>query len=330
MRVLLTYGVLMPGGCERRMGDIVRWLIDHGDEAWIAANIPRFDGVRLLVEQCGVPLDRMFFFEDNGGAIRASSMSIWINKIAKRVKADVVDVQWHPGYEQIEYPCPAVATLHGIVGAPPPSIFQGVVAVEDRLVNGSHYKHGAAVVWNWVNLRRFPFREELGEGICSAGREFKGINVRKVLLHYDKVIDGYGTPAEPDQEWPITYHWHGFQDLAEVFPRYRVVLASAQTAMEAMAAGRLVIAGQTPHVNMASVKPAGFLVVPANVETLAQQSFAYCEEEPSALEVWLDCKHALEHDMLEERRALRAWVEERHNIDTQIAQIREYYEEVAG
>ena len=29
MRVVFSYGVIGGGGCEKRMGDLVRWLIDN-------------------------------------------------------------------------------------------------------------------------------------------------------------------------------------------------------------------------------------------------------------------------------------------------------------
>lgn len=330
---MLAYGVLTGGGCERRMGDICRWLLDQGHEAWIAASVFDALGEAVIHGQCGVPLNRVLYYTTGEGGFRAPTMQDWVREVLIEKQIDLIDVQWYPGFEQVAYPCAAVATIHGITSRPPSDIFQGVIAVEDRIIDGHGYRHGAPVIWNWVNLRRFPFQEQLGEGVCFAGRAFKAINARKILQHYDGPIDGYGTSSAPQLDMPDAFRWHGFADLAEVFPRYRVVLASAQTAMEAMAAGRSVIAGQALHLpNMGTYKPEGCLVTPDNVDSLARaNSFSYRRGyEPSAWEVWADCQTALEEDRLEERRALREWVEVHHNIETQCGRILDFYREVAG
>lgn len=333
MRVLLAYGVITGGGCERRMGDLCRYLLDEGHEAWIAASTFDALGEAVLHGQCGVPLNRVLYYAHPDGGFRAPFMQDWIAQIVREREIDLVDVQWHPGFDPVKWDCPSIATIHGVTSRPPASIFDGVIAVEDRIIDGDAYKHGAAVIWNWVNLRRFPFREELGEGICFAGRAFKAVNVRKLLQYYDGPVDGYGTSTAAQLDMPDAWRWHGFADLAEVFPRYRIVFASAQTAMEAMAAGRFVIAGQSLHLqHMGTHRPEGCLVTPDNVGALARaNSFSYRRGyEPTSREVWADVQTALENDMPEERRALRAWVEERHSLEVQCGKIVEYYRQVAG
>jgi len=333
VRIILAYGVITGGGCERRMGDLCRWLLDNGHEAWILAS--QFDalGEAVVHGQCGVPIDHVLYNVTGEGGWHYGSMAEFVGAKVKELGADLVDVQWYPGFDPIHWKCPAVATIHGITTRPPPAIFSGVIAVEDGIVDGSAYRSGAPVIWNWVNLRRFPFREELGEGLCFVGRAFKAVNVRKVAHFYDGPIDGYGTSTAPQGDMPANWRWYGFTDLATVFPRYRVAFASAQCAMEAMAAGRLVIAGQSLHLpNMGTFHPEGCLVTPENVDALARaNSFSYRRgSEPTAWDVWADVQTALGNDMLEERRALREWIEERHNIDVQCGRILDFYQEVTG
>lgn len=333
MRILLTYGVLTGGGCERRMGDLVRWLLDNGDEAWIAANVIWNLGRDVLFGQCGVPEDRVLLWgpEGNDPQTWPALGGDWIRQQVSATGADVVDVQWHPGYSLDTYSCPAVATIHGAVGAPPPSVFEGVISVQDEIIDGGAYRQGAPVIHNWVNLSRFPFTEQLGEGICHIGRGFKAENAVKILEHYDGVVDAYGSLMDPLLDPPKGWRWQGWCDPAEVMPRYRVVLGTAQVAMEAMAAGRHVICGQTPHVNTPDMYSEGRLVAPANVEALARVQFAYrFGHELKSLAVWQAAQYALANERLEDRRALRAWIEEHHSLDGQCRRIRDYYEEVVS
>ncbi len=111
---------------------------------------------------------------------------------------------------------------------------------------------------------------------------------------------------------------------------YRVVFASAQVALESMAAGRLVIAGQ----NFFNTVPAGCLVTPDNVEHLAMNQFYSWDRGNISLrhatseEVYAEFQRAMMNDFTEERWALRQWVEENHDQNTQIGKIRDFYQEI--
>lgn len=329
MRVLLSYGVLTGGGCERRMADLCRWLLDNGDEAWIIASTFDALGESVIHGQCGVPLDRMLYY-NTGDGFRCEYIQDYIADMITKLGIDIIDVQWHPGYSPFPYPCKAIATMHGVSTPPPNNIFQGVLDVEGLSLPANRWTH-TAVIWNWVNLRRFPFREDLGEGICFAGRAFKNINVKKILPYYEGIIDGYGTSSCPQPPMPANWHWKGFADLAEVYPKYRIVFASAQAAMEALAAGRLVIAGQTLHLaNIEGLVPQGCLVTADNIEELSKvHSFGYKQApEPTAEEVWAEVQKALANDYFDERWRMRQWMEERHSMDKQCGQIKAFYERV--
>jgi hypothetical protein len=326
MNVLLVYGVVTGGGCERRMGDIAAWLNAHGDQCHIACSQMDALGEAVLFGQCDVSHRQIHYYVTGEGGFQTPFMCDWIDRLVVETQADIIDVQWHPGFEQHPYAVPAVATLHGRSSIPPPSIFDGVISVDRDRPNPEHYRAGCPVIYNWVNLPRFPFNEEPGVGICFAGRAFKNINARKLLPFVDR-IDGYGISNAPQTNMPENWHWHGFEDLARVFPKYQVVIGTAQVALEAMAAGRFVICGQSPHLPGMEVVAEGRLVTPGNVEELAQWQFSYrMPPEPTAEEVLAEL---LSIDRLEYpasiRRGLRDWVEQNHNIDTQVGAICDYY-----
>jgi hypothetical protein len=313
------------------MGDLCRWLLDNGDDCYILASTFDALGEAVLHGQCGVPLDRVIYY-NTGNGFYCDHIQDFFHEHLVKLGCDLVDVQWFPGYDVVPFPCKAVATMHGVTSAPPPSIFSGIIAVEAGLGFPAAWKHYATVM-NWVNLHRFPFLEKLGEGLCFGGRAFKNINVRKVLPFYQGAIDGYGTSNAPQMNMPPNWRWHGFADLAQVFPKYRIVFGSAQVAMEAIAAGRLVIAGQSLHLPagaMGGLVPEGCLVTPANIEQQAlEHSFGYRHgKEPTAEEVWAEVQKALANDFTEERKAMRGWIEERHSMDVQCGRIRNFYEEV--
>ena len=331
MRLALIYGVLTGGGAERRLGDLCRYLLDNGDDCFILASTFDALGEAVIHGQCGVPLDRVIYYNTGDGFFCDHIQDFFEGKV-RDLGIDLVDVQWFPGYDVVPFPCKAVATIHGISSCPPPSIFSGLISVEDGLGFSQAWKH-YEVIWNWVNLRRFPFQEKLGEGLCFGGRAFKNINVRKVLPFYNGMIDGYGTSNAPQTNLSPNWRWHGFADWAEKVPNYRVAFGSAQVVMESIAAGRLVIAGQSCHLPqsaMGDLVPEGKLVMPDNIESLSRaNSFSYRHgREPLPEEVWAEVQKALANDFTEERRVMRQWIEERHSMDTQCSKIRAFYSRV--
>lgn len=330
MRVLLYYGLLAGGGCERRMGDLCRWLLDAGDECWIVASGAYDTALTILCGHCRVPANRILYMPPGG------VFEDFLNETAANLEADVIDHQWWgAGIPKDGFAKPAICTLHGLVTPPPAGYYKGIISVET--LHDEHAMRALTpnyqVIWNWVNLDRFPFREELGESAAFFGRSFKMINAFKVAEHWPGMIDCYGMASEALPEFPPNMEWHGFADTAEVMPRYRVIFGSAQVVLEAMAAGRFVIAGQGYFIDTV---PAGHLVTPENVDALAQNQF-YCErrgdpelKERTSLEVYADFQWAMENDLPEERRYLRQWVESYHSMDTQCGRIRQLYEECIG
>ncbi len=316
------------------MGDICSWLLRNGDEAWIAGATCDDQCMTMLVQQCGVPANRIILmdpggrFEDFGG------------DVCYRLDADLVDVQWAIQIPAGGFPCAAIATMHGAVSMPPPTIFQGAISVEESAQQRHRFAHlglPLAEVLNWCNTARFPFRERLGEGVVFIGRSFKMVNVRKVAPLYAGRIEAYGTvtAAEHIASLPANVEWRGVCDSAAVMPQARVVIGCAQVALEAMAAGRWVLCGQNLHLSpevLVDTVPEGRIVRPANVaEISAAGQFNYRRPpEPRAEEVLAELEWALAHDAPEERRALRDWVEERHSLEAQVRKIRAFYREVAG
>ena len=330
MRVILYYGLLAGGGCERRLGDLCRWLLDNGDEAWIVCSGAYDTALTILCGHCGVPVNRILHLPPG------KDHAEFLNETAADLQADVIDHQWWgAGIPASGFEKPTVCTLHGLVVSPPSGYYRGILSVET--LHDEHRMRTLAphygVVYNWANLRRFPFHEQLGEGAAFFGWAFKLVNAYKVAEHWTGTIDCYGMVSDAIPELPPNMIWHGFADTAGVMPRYRVVFGSAQVVLEAMAAGRQVIAGQGYFIDTI---PAGHLVTPANVDALAQNQF-YCErrgdpelKERTSAEVYADFQEAMANDRLEERRQLRRWVESYHSMDVQCQRIRDFYEECIG
>jgi len=51
MRIGLVFGILSSGGCERRMAELGRVLMDRGDEVYILANAHYGQGPPFLEER---------------------------------------------------------------------------------------------------------------------------------------------------------------------------------------------------------------------------------------------------------------------------------------
>jgi hypothetical protein len=334
MRVLYYYGTVSGGGCERRMGDLCRWFLDNGDEAWIVGSKANDMGYAMLHGQCGVPPSRTIWMHDE---VPGGSIEEFIMAMAQELKADIIDHQWWgmgipTSWEGIK----AVATLHGYVGLPHSPFYDGVISVEDLPLAHEAFAMAPKVrtIWNWANLERFPFREELPDDKAAfIGRAFKTINAKKVAwMKRDLTIDCFGTaPAGLGNDWPDNMRWYGYAKPEDIIYNYRVIFASAIAALEALAAGRLVIAGQT-YANRA---PWGHLVRPCHLEDMSRDQFAskghprhHDAKEPSAEEVLREFEEAMAGDHLEMRRENRAYIEEHHSKDGQCQRVRDFYEEV--
>jgi hypothetical protein len=306
------------------MGDLCRWLNEHGDDCWIVAGGIDNIGLTILTGQCGLPMDRIRIMP------AGDRLEDFIIDQITRLEIDLVDHQWWgAGIPDHGWPVPTIATIHGRVPLPPPSFYRGILSVE-TLVEHRHLRARARFyreVWNWVDLERFAFQPELGEDACFLGRSFKLVNAIKVAKHWEGSIDCYGIATTELLDMGNHLRWKGFADPAEFLPRYRVVFASAMCALEAMAVGRSVIAGQ----DFQETVPAGELITPENVAQLAKWQFytngnSQCEV-PSD-EVYRTFMRAMREERLQERIDLREWVEDHHSIDGQIGKIQDFYREV--
>ena len=223
-----------------------------------------------------------------------------------------------------------IYTLHGCAQPIPDLTFDGILSVESVELPfpiqhaNQHFRH----VNNWVDTERFPFQKQLGEGACFIGRNFKTVNVMKVAAYWDGVIDCYGIAEASMANWPPNMRWMGYGDPAEILPRYRVVFGSAQVALEALAVGRFVIAGQNYIF-----PPAGMLVTPQNIAKLADYQFYTNQRGPKSVEptgeqVYAEFQRAMADDNPKARWKMRQYVLEHHDPDIQMDKVRDFYEEV--
>ena len=335
MKIVFAYGVLTGGGAEKRMGDLSRWLLDNGDEAWIVASNISDNGISMMAQQCGFPVNRIRVMEACGNYEKHTI------QVAEEVGADIIDVQWVDCVPSFA-PCALTYTMHGRTQPVPVNApFLGILSVEHIVPNDPLHRAAPVVrsVLNWADTEKFAYRDELPEdGVCWIGRLFKAVgddalpgNVVKVAPYYKGMIDCYGTvhAASELDKLPPNARWLGYVKPEEVIYNYRVVLATAICALEALAAGRLVIAGQ-PYDG----RPAwGRLVRPKLLDTLALQQFAsilfpHDLADPSPEAVYAELADALENDFTEERRRCRQYVEEYHSLNGQCAKVRAFYEEV--
>ena len=281
MNIVFSYGVIGGGGCEKRMGDLVRWLLANGDEAWIVGSCITGEGRSQLFDQQGVPPDRIIVWESNREQYPgAHDFGDFVEHVCRALRGDILDIQY-TNTIPTKAPCHMIFTMHGMGQPIPFMTFDGILSVESMgppiQFASQHFTH----VNNWVDTRRFPFQRQLGEGACFMGRNFKTVNALKVASLWDGTIDCYGIAEVPIADYPHNMRWLGYADPAEVMPRYRVVFGSAQVALEALSCGRLVIAGQ--HYVDA---PAGILVMPENLALLVDNQFykigrASCRERVS-------------------------------------------------
>jgi len=330
MNIVFSYGVIGGGGCERRMGDLVRWFLANGDEAWIVGSCINVDGRSQLFDQQGLPPERIIVWESHREQYpEAHDFGDFVEHVCRALRADILDIQY-TNTIPTKAPCRMIFTMHGMGQPIPLMTFDGILSVESMAPPIQFTDQPFAHVNNWVDMTRFSFQRKLGEGACFMGRNFKTVNALKVASLWDGTIDCYGIAEVPIEDYPHNMRWLGYTDPAETLPRYRVVFASAQVALEALAVGRFVIAGQ--HYVW---PPAGLLVTPGNIRLLADNQFYTVERssniaEPSAEEVYVEFQQAMKDDAPRERQYMSQYVRDNHDPDTQIWKIRRFYDEVLG
>ena len=326
MNVVIYYPVLGGGGCEKRLAELGRWLLENGDEVWIAAAYLTTDiAPSIMCGQCGFPWHRIRFMEPGG------SIEDHVVNVCREVEADILDVQWVEPLPA-EFPCRAVYTTHGITQPLPlRDDFSGHISVETV---GPHSEHQAYApvfgeIWNWVDLDRFRFEGRLGKGVAFFGRSFKLHPNVVALAESGTQVDAFGFLAGGMDGLSENINWRGFADMAHEVYRYRIVLASAQAALEAVAAGRLVICGH----EQGGYTPEASLVMPDMMPSLSARqlwySYAAAEDADVRVAALLSrFEAAQQQDFTRERRQMRAYIEQHHDMRQQCAKVRQVYEEV--
>ena len=284
-------------------------------------------------EQQGIPPERVILFEPEGREFTVPpNLMDFIAETCAELDADLVDVQL-PVSLPPPVDCKTVYTMHGLGQPQPEQPFDGVLSVEappEGMSLAQYAGQPFAAIHNWVDLQRFPFIEKLGEGACFIGRNFKTVNVLKVAQFWSGTIDCYGIVEQSMEDYPANVKWCGYCDPAEVLPRHRVAFATGQVALEALAMGRLVIAGQ--HY---VAPPGGDLVTHRNIDALAINQFCCMNKsgggvEPSPEEVYAEFERAMQNDFDRDRRKMRQYVEANHSMEKQVRKVRDFYADVLG
>jgi hypothetical protein len=321
MRIALYYPRLGAGGCEKRLAELGSYLLRRGDEVWIVA--AALDGdipVSIICGQGGFPLSRILL------APPGMPLQSHLLQVCAERRIELVDVQWvEPLPEAL--PCAFVYTTHGLTQPlPNRRDFAGAISVDALPRDAPHFAFAPRVleVWNWVNLARFPFDASLGEGVAFFGRSFKMwpnvIDLARSLPA--QTIDAYGFLVGGMEHVPPNVRWLGYVDAAERLYRYRIVLASAQAALEALAAGRLLICGHDQGGFASDAR----LVMPDDLPRLSGRQFWFADAHLRAGAVTVEFDRACRADFAEERLAIRRYLERCHDLDTQCATIRAFYE----
>lgn len=332
MRIALVYNVIHAGGCEMRMAEIAKVLRARGDEVFLLGSGITPEGEVALYEHVGIP--REWVLTSDGAA---KPFIDWIIPALRRLRPDVVDLQWNCQIPN-DLGMPTVVTAHGDVPMPAKGEYnwQGFIQVET--FEQEYYARDLcpvyAEVWNWVDLERFPFSLDKGDGVVFFGRLFKTPNLRTVWERYKGRIHVYGMKYPEDKfPWPEHAEWRGFTDPAAIMRDYQVVFGGARVALEGLATGRAVVAGY-PWPGWI---PWADAVTPHNVAAMSARQFvARCRDDgsgnvlpPTPEFVWQQFRIALmQHTIPGFRQALRRWIEEHHEMHAQIGKIRNVYERV--
>jgi len=329
VRIALIYNVLHAGGCEMRMAEIAKVLRDRGDEVWLLGSGVTPEGEVALYEHVGIPREGWVLTSD----AQCQPFMEWILPTLRDLRPDVADVQWNCQIPK-DLGVPTVVTAHGDVPMPAKGEYNWQAFIQVETFESEYYARDLcpiyAEVWNWVDLDRFHFSADRGDGVAFFGRLFKTPNLRTVWERYDGRIHVYGMKYPEDNfPWPPNAEWRGFTDPAKVMADYAVIFGGARVALEGLATGRAVIAGY-PWPGWV---PWGDLVTRSNIADMAARQFVgrYRDDgtmdAPTAEHVWGALQCALvQRDLPASSRELRSWVEEHHEMRKQVAKIREVYE----
>jgi len=327
MRIAIVYNTWHAGGCEMRAAEICQVLREQGDEVFLVGTALTVEGAEVLRRyQLGAECMHIVGAGDNHRQLLYDCVA--------GLRPDVVDVQWVCSAP--EFPFPTVATGHGDIPLPEAGRFHGYITVEsfEPEYAGNSIAPVYAEIWNWVDCGKFAFNEELGDGWCFFGRLFKADNLRAVWDRYGGRIHIYGM-RYPEDSWidqvPPNVRWMGLGNPIETMRQYRVVFGSARVALEALASGRFVLAGQ-PWTGWI---PETRLVQPHLLPEMSARQFATRARVGTpnlAPEPWADSIIAellsTFCENLAMRQACRTYIEDQHEMRKQIGKIRRVYEQV--
>jgi len=325
-----VYRKFLIGGCEIRMATVARKLLDRGDECWIVAARSRGKQARQVCEMTGLPRRNVVLL----GRLRFQER---LHRWLREVEPDVVDFQYPSGLE--EFPTPkgsrAVVTVHGWQSVPGPGLVSDVLISVSRLPKDSPARAGRRCfeVWNGVDLDRFQFDPGHGEGIAFFGRP----DLQKtgpLARVWDRLprVDVYG-PANyrlrkrlGKRGIPPHVHLCGAADTSQRMQGYRVIFCSALTALEALAQGRLIIAGQ----DALGYPGQAIAPRPETMEELSAMQFGAGtpgRRPTNADEILEEVGWLMSNEHAELRRFYRDYMEKHHDAAKQAARVREVYEE---
>ncbi len=327
MRIALVYNWFLMGGCEVRMATLARNLLRRGDDCWVVAARTRGDQARRVCRMANLPREHLLLL---GGFRFAERLHRWLCE----VRPDVIDYQYPSGLEQFPVPegSRAVVTVHGWEQLPAQGQVSDYMISVCRLPPDSpaRVNRQCFEIWNGVDLERFHFHDDPGEGIAFFGRvEMR--KMRALMRVWDRLeqLDLYG-PLERrtrrafrSQHPPRCAHLYKQADPVQVMPSYKVIFCSGLVALEAMAQGRLVVVGHDeaivprPEI-MQELSAAKFAAVPPG-QGLSEPGRIL--EEVS----WL-----LSNSHLGLRRFYRDYVAQYHDATKQAEQVRRVYEEAVA
>jgi ADP-heptose:LPS heptosyltransferase len=325
-----------PGGAEKRMAELMVFLQRRGHEVWVLA---RSGGpmVAPFFKRYGADTNRLLVWD------RATDLSAWMRKTATELQLDLMDVEHHE-LVSLEPPCRASYTSHGGLAHPPFVGFApvGIISIQD-LGDDETPGYDTRRVYNWVDLERFPFSEEEGEGAIFLGWPYKAQHLCTIQDAMRESIDMYllGPPewrAFMDQWWgdkprsPLLT-MHGMGNTKDVVRGKRLLFAAAQVAVEGLAAGRTVFAGHaTNGYAWIGWEPFGSIVTPENAALMSRGQFAtYPKGYPDAVKVTREhllAEYERSWEMSRDvamKRVLRAYVEEEHDMTKQCAKIEQAF-----
>jgi glycosyltransferase involved in cell wall biosynthesis len=309
------------------MASLARELLRRGDECWVVAARTRGRQARQVCEMTKLPRERLVLLGRWGFA---EKLQRWLSDM----KPEVIDYQHPSGLRTFPVPAGsrAVVTVHGWEDAPAPGKISDLLITVCRLPEDSpaRISRRCFEIWNGVDLERFRFHPEPGEGIAFVGRLMprKMGPLMGLWEHLEQVdivgpVDRQARRALDLRRLPAHVRLRGSGDPAEAMQRYRVIFGSGLVALEAMAQGRLLMAG---HSRAVAPRPEGMAAFSASKFTEGPPE----TQGRGVTEALEEVRWLLAEPHPELRRFYREYVEQHHDMRKQAARVREVYEEAVA